>query len=130
MSTTTHCSYGLDDEADGTIDNDIEMTYWQGTIIGPPHSVHENRIYSVKITCGPQYPDVPPAISFIHRINLARNVVDSQSGRVNLAQLSVDKLHPWNRAYDMERCLKALRTSVITLFNHFLTFTVSTDVSQ
>jgi len=58
------CSYGLDNG------DDLLMSDWNGTILGPPHSVHENRIYSLKIHCGPQYPDVPPEISFVSRINL------------------------------------------------------------
>ncbi|KAJ5221719.1 ubiquitin-conjugating enzyme/RWD-like protein [Penicillium citrinum] len=54
------CSYGL---ADG---EDMMMSNWNGTILGPPHSVHENRIYSVNIHCGPDYPDNPP----IHPVHL------------------------------------------------------------
>lgn len=42
-------------------------------------SVHENRIYSLKMHCGDQYPDKPPTIQFINQVNLpcvnARNGV-------------------------------------------------------
>jgi ubiquitin-conjugating enzyme E2 variant len=32
--------------------------------------VHQNRIYSLRITCGPQYPDAPPEVHFITRVNM------------------------------------------------------------
>lgn len=91
------CSYGL---ADG---DDITMTNWNGTILGPPHvriirkkivesslnnrlqSVHENRIYSVNIQCGPEYPDSPPTLHFVSKINLP--CVDSRTGKVGLPGL-------------------------------------------
>lgn len=44
-------------------------------------SVHENRIYSVKIHCGPNYPDAPPEISFTSKINLP--CVNPQNGKVS-----------------------------------------------
>lgn len=43
-------------------------------------SVHENRIYSLEITCGPNYPDSPPTVRFLTRINLP--CVDSKTGEV------------------------------------------------
>lgn len=76
------CSYGLEDS------DDIMMSNWNGTIIGPghvrtlahptiwqssqnaPQTVHENRIYSLKITCGPQYPSSPPVVKFLSKVNL------------------------------------------------------------
>ena len=67
------CSYGLADE-------DILMSNWTGTILGPAHSVHENRIYSLEIHCGPQYPDVPPTLRFLSKIHLP--CVDQTNGRV------------------------------------------------
>lgn len=112
------CSYGLDEG------DDLLMTNWNGTILGPPHvrcppslppslevdekwvmgvmgvmgvlgyrvwgneaddqeqnqSVHENRIYSLKIHCGPSYPDAPPEVTFISKVNLP--CVDPRSGKV------------------------------------------------
>jgi ubiquitin-protein ligase len=46
-------------------------------------SVHENRIYSLKIRCGENYPDVPPEVTFISKVNLP--CVDQRNGKVCLA---------------------------------------------
>ena len=47
-------------------------------------SVHENRIYSLKIRCGENYPDVPPEVTFISKVNLP--CVDQRNGKVRLAR--------------------------------------------
>jgi ubiquitin-conjugating enzyme E2 variant len=116
------------------------MSDWNGTILGPPHvsatlsmritydvnlllqSVHENRIYSLKIHCGSQYPDVPPEISFVSKVNLP--CVNQQSGKVhdmNAAHeisantlLKIDPtkvpcLQQWKRDFTMETILIELR---------------------
>lgn len=73
------------------------MSNWNGTILGPPHvrhpaqlyeyglgswqSVHENRIYSLNIHCGDNYPDAPPTVQFNSKINLP--CVDPRTGKVN-----------------------------------------------
>ena len=63
---------------------ELAMYEWNGTIIGPPHSAYENRIFSLSIYCGDKYPgmshsispdmylyiDVPPLVKFESRINL------------------------------------------------------------
>lgn len=82
------CSYGLKVSYRlGTSSNpqdgeDIAMYEWNGTILGPPHSAYENRIFSLSIYCGDRYPgklscksrsdgpDVPPLVKFESRINL------------------------------------------------------------
>ncbi|KAF2255762.1 UBC-like protein [Trematosphaeria pertusa] len=93
------CSYGLDNG------DDLLMSDWNGTILGPPHSVHENRIYSVKIHCGPEYPDVPPEISFTSKINLP--CVDQRNGKVDPTKLPC--LVQWKREFTMETILIELR---------------------
>ncbi|KAE8133007.1 ubiquitin-conjugating enzyme/RWD-like protein [Aspergillus pseudotamarii] len=93
------CSYGL---ADG---EDMMMSNWNGTILGPPHSVHENRIYSVNIHCGPDYPDNPPVIQFISRVNLP--CVDPRTGKVDPTKLPC--LAQWKREYSMETVLLEMR---------------------
>jgi ubiquitin-conjugating enzyme E2 variant len=120
------CSYGLDDGSDVSeyqgrenpmsnclgdfeIDNSFPrttvMSNWNGTIIGPGHSVHQNRIYSLKIHCGESYPDSPPTIWFLTRINLP--CVNQQNGKVEPNLLAV--LTHWKRQYTLETVLIELR---------------------
>lgn len=49
-------------------------------------SVHENRIYSLKIHCGPQYPDSPPDVTFISKVNLP--CVNASNGKVRYSRES------------------------------------------
>lgn len=44
-------SYGMEDG------EDMQMKSWTGTIIGPGNTVHDCRIYTLKIHCGDEYPD-------------------------------------------------------------------------
>ncbi|KAF9973508.1 E2 ubiquitin-conjugating protein mms2 [Actinomortierella ambigua] len=103
-------SYGL---ADG---DDIMMTNWNGTIIGPPHSVHENRIYSLKIHCGPRYPDDPPVCQFVSRINLP--CVDQSNGAVIATKLGC--LSQWKVQYGIETVLQELRREMASPTNRKL----------
>uniref|UniRef100_A0A0D3HWJ4 UBC core domain-containing protein n=1 Tax=Oryza barthii TaxID=65489 RepID=A0A0D3HWJ4_9ORYZ len=57
-------SYGMDDA------DDIYMRSWTGTIIGPHNTVHEGRIYQLKLFCDKDYPDRPPTVKFHSRINM------------------------------------------------------------
>jgi len=93
------CSYGL---VDG---DDLLMSNWNGTILGPPHSVHENRIYSLNMHCGPDYPDKPPTIQFINAVNLP--CVSPRNGVVDPAKLAC--LANWDRNMTMETVLIELR---------------------
>jgi ubiquitin-conjugating enzyme E2 variant len=71
-------------------------------------SVHENRIYSVKIHCGPDYPDLPPQVTFTSKINLP--CVDQRDGKVDPTKLPC--LVQWKRDFTMETILIELRRSV------------------
>jgi ubiquitin-conjugating enzyme E2 variant len=51
-------SYGMEDG------EDMQMRSWTGTIIGPPGTVHDGRIYTLRIHCGNNYPDQAPQIWF------------------------------------------------------------------
>jgi len=52
-SATAVAFGGLADEQDS---EELAMYEWNGTIIGPPHSAYENRIFSLSIYCGDKYP--------------------------------------------------------------------------
>lgn len=99
-------SYGLASQ------DDITMTYWNGTILGPPHSCHENRIYSLHIVCDESYPDKPPKVKFVSKINLP--CVDSNG---NVIPGEFDTLKNWRRAYTMETVLLELRKSMASPSN-------------
>ncbi|KAL0095724.1 ubiquitin-conjugating enzyme/RWD-like protein [Phycomyces blakesleeanus] len=98
-----NCSYGL-------ADDDLLMHKWHATILGPPVSVHENRIYSLKIYCGEDYPDQPPSVQFVSRINLP--CVNPHNGVVDFNRLPC--LAQWKRSYTIETILLELRREMCT----------------
>ncbi|VDM04847.1 unnamed protein product [Schistocephalus solidus] len=67
-------SWGLEDNDDST------LTSWNGMIIGPAKTAFENRIYTLNIRCGENYPDVAPEVKFLTKINM--DCVDS-NGKVS-----------------------------------------------
>ena len=54
---------------------------------------HENRIYSLKIYCGDQYPDEPPKVKFLSKINLPG--VNPANGDVDPNAIQI--LRDWKR---------------------------------
>jgi len=91
-------SYGL---ADG---DDMDLSLWTGTIIGPAGTAFDGRIYMLMISCGPRYPDEPPEVRFMSKVVLS--CVDAASGRV---LPSLPYLKTWSRRGSMEGLLQAIR---------------------
>ncbi|KAG9044448.1 E2 ubiquitin-conjugating protein mms2 [Tulasnella sp. UAMH 9824] len=103
------CSYGLSNGDDAT------MTDWNGTIIGPGHTAHENRIYSLSITCDEDYPERPPTVVFETRINLP---CVKEDGKVDPSKFPI--LGGWRYDFDLERVLVELRKEMANPLNRKL----------
>ena len=92
-------SYGLERGDDNTLTN------WTGMIQGPPGGSHENRLYSISIYCGPNYPNEAPRVRFLTRINLS--CVNQGNGNVDPSGFRI--LGNWNSSFSMENILVELR---------------------
>ena len=95
-------SWGLDKE------DDIELNTWNGMIIGPPRTAFENRMYSLKLECGKNYPEEAPTVRFNTRINM--NCVSS-NGAVDGRSLPL--LARWQREYTIKSLLQELRRQML-----------------
>ena len=102
-------SYGMDDN------DDMLMRNWTGTIIGPSNTVHDGRIYQLKIFCDLSYPERPPKVRFISRINMASA---TPTGEIDPARFPV--LGNWRREYTMETVLQELRREMASAANRKL----------
>jgi ubiquitin-protein ligase len=74
-------------------------------------SVHENRIYALRLHCGEKYPDQPPNVSFVSKINLP--CVNQSTGKVEPSKLNC--LSNWKRTFSMETVLAELRRFCLSI---------------
>ena len=63
-NTSMEVSYGL------VQDDDISLSNWQCTILGPMNSPIQDRIISLLVHCGSQYPSEPPVVKFQTKVNV------------------------------------------------------------
>lgn len=91
-------SYGMDDN------EDIMMRNWTGTIIGPSNTVHDGRIYTLKLFCGDNYPERPPQVRFISKIKMS---CVANNGVVDPNRIAV--LGNWQVGGTLETVLSELR---------------------
>jgi len=99
-------SYGLESP------EDTYLSSWIGTIIGPNNTVHENRIYNLKIFCDKDYPNKPPTVRFTSRINMG--CVNQQTGAVDR---NFHILTNWTNKYTIETVLVELRKEMTSAAN-------------
>jgi ubiquitin-protein ligase len=92
-------SLGLDGD-------DLLLSDWNATIIGPQDTNLGDRIYTVKVHAGEGYPDVPPVLRFVNKINM--ECVDN----TGLVTKKLAALRDWNREMSIFDVLCAVRESM------------------
>jgi ubiquitin-conjugating enzyme E2 variant len=71
-------------------------------------TIYDGRLYELRITCGPDYPNVPPKVRFISRINLSS--VNQSTG---LVEPSLPAIAQWNRNCTIESVLVGIKNAMI-----------------
>lgn len=107
---------------DGTIswglesDDDNTLTNWICTILGPIKSPFENRLYTLKVTCGEQYPKKPPTIRFVTKVKMSC-VVDSGPHVGMIDPMKVDLLKNWDERYTIRVALESIKKQMVAKEN-------------
>jgi ubiquitin-conjugating enzyme E2 variant len=96
--------------------DDIFLTEWNGSILGPQSTPFDGRLYELRVTAGPNYPNQCPDVRFVSRINLT--AVDQSSGVVS--QREFPALANWNRSMTLESVLVQLKNSMMNPQNRRL----------
>ena len=89
-------------------DDDVFLSEWRGMIIGPPGTRYENRFYELLLKAGPDYPNTPPEVKFVSKINLP--TVNQSTGNV---EKSLPSLANWNKNNSLEHVLVGLKQLMI-----------------
>lgn len=69
----------------------------------------DNRIYFLTIKCGPNYPNSPPEVSFVSKINIPS--VNQSNGKVEPSKFAT--FANWRTEYTMEKVLIDIKSEMI-----------------
>ena len=95
--------------------DDIFLTEWNASILGPQNTPFDGRLYELRITAGEDYPNKPPLVRFVSKISLSS--VNQSTGEVTR---DFPAIQNWNRNMSIEGVLVALKNSMTTSFNRRL----------
>jgi ubiquitin-conjugating enzyme E2 variant len=104
-------SYGVESA------DDMDMRHWLATIFGPQGSPFDGRIFKLRLTCSDCYPDKPPEVRFISKVNM--HGVSPSDGSIDPSKLKILG-NEWRRDYTMETVLLALRNEMNSAHNRRL----------
>lgn len=96
-------SWGIDS------DDDMALSHWTGSIIGPPRTAFDGRIFQLRVHCGPNYPDEPPTVQFKTRVNLS--CVNKDNGMIIPSKVPV--LSKWVRKFTIQNVLSSIRDTMM-----------------
>jgi len=98
-------SFGLGELVDNARYEE-QLSNWTASIIGPQNTNLGERIYQLSIYCGPAYPDQPPVVTFVQKINMPgvgpKGACDPKVFIKN-----------WNRTNTMADFLRAIRVAMV-----------------
>ncbi|KAA3472019.1 ubiquitin-conjugating enzyme E2 variant 1D [Gossypium australe] len=94
----------------------MEMIFTCAHGPAPLLTVHEGRIYQLKLFCDKDYPEKPPSVRFHSRINMT--CVNHDTGLVESKKFGI--LANWRREYTMEDILTQLKKEMAASHNRKL----------
>jgi ubiquitin-protein ligase len=95
--------------------DDIFLSEWNGSILGPPGTVFDGRLFELRISCGPDYPTVTPKVRFTSRIQMSS--VNQTSG---IVESDLPALANWNRNMTIESILVSIKSAMMSPQNRRL----------
>jgi ubiquitin-conjugating enzyme E2 variant len=90
---------------------DLFLSEWSASIIGPPGTVFDGNMYTLRVSVGDSYPETPPTVTFVTKVNLS--CVDG-SGHL---KRDFPGLSHWNRNGTIESVLVAVKNCMNTPAN-------------
>mmetsp|Transcript_7177 Transcript_7177/g.10677 ORF Transcript_7177/g.10677 Transcript_7177/m.10677 type:complete len:139 (+) Transcript_7177:89-505(+) len=100
----------------GLVDpDDILLTEWNASILGPAMTPFDGQLYELRVTCGPNYPNQPPVVRFVTRINLS--CVDQRTGMVTS---DLPAISNWHRNMTIEDVLLGIKSTMTSPQNRRL----------